>query len=396
MPNFYPWVRPAVRMLQPETARDWTVWCLERGLGRLMVNSSARRPDPLLLSQQLWDIEFPNPIGIAAGLDKDAQVPDAILNDWRCGFVEVGTVTPKYQKGNDTPRIFRLDEDEAVINRMGFNSCGLGPVIERLKARAGLPGIVGLNLGKNRETDDAAADYEKGIYAAAKLVNYLVVNISSPNTPGLRDLQRRAALQQLLSRLIAARETTSPRTPLLIKIAPDLSLEECKDIASVALNCGLNGIIVSNTTTDRPSSLRSLHAREQGGLSGAPLFERSTKILAHMYILTEGKLPLIGVGGVSCALDAYEKLCAGASLVQLYTGVAFQGPMLVSEIKWGLAELLKENGFSSIQEAVGTRSAAWVASDANLTSPTVQEVNGGMPSRTTRRFSRAPSPMSTT
>lgn len=364
MPNFYPWIRPAFGMLPPETARDLTVWCLERGLGRLTVDYAARQPDSLLLSQRLWDIEFPNPIGIAAGFDKDARVPDALLNDWRCGFVEVGTVTPRYQKGNNTPRVFRLNEDSAIINRMGFNSCGLGPVIERLKARTDLPGIVGLNLGKNRETVDAAVDYETGICAAANLVDYFVVNISSPNTPGLRDLQRRAPLQELLGRLIAVREAVSPRTPLLVKIAPDLTQAQCEDIASVALECGLSGIVVSNTTVDRPPGLRSHYAREEGGLSGAPLFKKSTEILAHMHILTRGKLTLIGVGGVSSALGAYEKICAGASLVQLYTGVAFQGPMLVSKIKWGLAELLKEDGFSSIQEAIGTRSATWAASNA--------------------------------
>jgi dihydroorotate dehydrogenase len=245
---------------------------------------------------------------------------------------------------------------------MGFNSRGLDYVVERLRERAGRPGIVGLNLGKNRETDDAAVDYEKGIRATANLVSYLVINVSSPNTPGLRDLQRRATLESLLSRLIAVRDATNPRTPLLVKIAPDLSPDDCEDIAAVALGCGINGIIVSNTTTDR-SHLRSRSSREEGGLSGVPLFRSSTQVLAQIFVSTKGQVPLIGVGGISSAADAYEKICAGASLVQLYTALAFRGPMLVSEIKWELVELLRANGFSSVRQAVGSRSIVWTNVD---------------------------------
>ncbi|HEV2335327.1 MAG TPA: quinone-dependent dihydroorotate dehydrogenase [Stellaceae bacterium] len=360
MPNLYPLARPIFGLLQPETARDLTIRCLEVRLGELMVEKSARQPDPRLLSQCVWNLTFTNPIGLAAGFDKDARVPDDILKSWRFGFVEVGTVTPRPQYGNPKPRVFRLREDDAIINRMGFNSCGLSEVCNRLRARQGRQGIIGLNLGKNRETEDDASDYEEGIRRAAGLVSYFVVNVSSPNTPGLRDLQRRAPLEQLLQRVVAARDATSAATPLLVKIAPDLSLSECKDVATVARKSGIDGIIISNTTTDH-SGLKSSARTEDGGLSGRPLFERSTKLLAQMYTLTEGQLPLIGVGGVTSAADAYEKICAGASLVQVYTALAFNGPMLVSRIKWGLAEILAAKGFSSVQAAVGSRSATWAA-----------------------------------
>jgi dihydroorotate dehydrogenase len=325
-----------------------------------MVRSIAGRPDPTILSQRLWGLDFANPVGLAAGFDKDARVPDAVINDWRCGFVEVGTVTPRPQYGNPKPRVFRLRRDGAIINRMGFNSRGLAYVLDRLRIRTGRPGIVGLNLGKNRETEDAAADYEEGIRATANLVSYLVINVSSPNTPGLRDLQRRATLEGLLSRLISVRDAANPRTPLLVKIAPDLSPAECEDVASVALSCGINGIVVSNTTTDRPH-VTSRTSQQEGGLSGVPLFHKSTQVLARIFALTGGRIPLIGVGGIGSAADAFEKICAGASLVQIYTALAFRGPMLVSEIKWGLVELLTANGFSSVQQAVGARSAAWIS-----------------------------------
>jgi dihydroorotate dehydrogenase len=365
MPNLYPLARPVFGLLQPERARDLTIRCLEMGLSKLMVERSARRPDPPLLSQRIWNLTFTNPIGLAAGFDKDARVPDAILRSWRFGFVEAGTVTPRPQYGNPKPRVFRLREDDAIINRMGFNSCGLSEVCGRLRARRGRVGIIGLNLGKNRETEDDVSDYEEGIRRAAGLVSYFVINVSSPNTPGLRDLQRRAPLEKLLQRVVAARDTTTPTTPLLVKIAPDLSFDECKDIAAVARESRVDGIIVSNTTTDH-SGLKSPARMEEGGLSGKPLFERSTKLLAQIYTLTQGQLPLIGVGGIASAADAYEKICAGASLVQVYTAVAFNGPMLISEIKWGLAEILATRGFSSVRAAVGSRSAAWVAASEQV------------------------------
>jgi dihydroorotate dehydrogenase len=331
-----------------------------------MVDRSARRPDPTLLSQRLWGITFTNPIGLAAGFDKDARVPDAVLDNWGLGFAEVGTVTPRPQPGNPKPRVFRLKGDEAIINRMGFNSCGLPDVVGRLSRRYDRRGIIGLNLGKNKETEDASADYEEGIRQGANLANYLVVNISSPNTPGLRDLQRLMPLERLLRRVIAARDSSGTRTPLLIKIAPDLSLAECNDIVSVTTACGIDGIIVANTTIDH-SGLRGAARHQDGGVSGEPLFDKSTRLLAQIYVLTGGRLPLIGVGGISYAADAFEKICAGASLIQLYTALAFQGPMLVSRIKQGLADLLTANGFSSLQAAVGSKSAAWAEAAGGAT-----------------------------
>ena len=307
--------------------------------------------DPPSLKQVLWGRDFPNPIGIAAGFDKDAEAPDALLR-LGFGFAETGTVTPRPQAGNPKPRLFRLYEDRAVINRMGFNSQGLEPSLKQLATRSRV-GIVGVNLGKNRDSTDAAADYLEGVRRVGALADYFVINVSSPNTPGLRDLQRRDILEDLLHRLVAARDEAAPGTPLLVKIAPDLSPDERADIAALAGPSGIDGIIIGNTTIARPPSLRSAHAGEQGGLSGAPLFAPSTAVLADIYRLTEGKIPLIGVGGIASADDAYAKIRAGASLVQLYTALVFQGPALVGRIKRGLAELLARNGFASIAEAVG-------------------------------------------
>jgi dihydroorotate dehydrogenase len=321
-------------------------------LGRLIGGSAAREPDPPVLAQRLWGLDFANPVGLAAGYDKDARVPDAMLR-LGFGFVEVGTVTPRPQPGNPKPRLFRLEQDQAIINRMGFNSGGLDAACERLSRRI-RSGIVGVNLGKNRDTDDATDDYGDGILRAARLADYLVVNVSSPNTPGLRELQRRAMLGSLLDRLLSVRETTGRRVPLLLKIAPDLASEECRDIAQVVLEAGIDGLIVSNTTVERPPDLFSRHAHEAGGLSGRPLFAPSTALLAEMYRLTQGRLPLIGVGGIANAEDAYAKIRAGASLVQLYTALVFAGPALVNKIKSGLAGLLRSDGFGSIAEAVGT------------------------------------------
>ncbi len=332
MPDFYPLIRPALRRLPREAAHELSLRALEIGLGRLW-SIPAPAPDPPILAQRLWGFEFANPIGLAAGFDKDARAPDAMLR-LGFGFVEVGTVTPRPQPGNPKPRLFRLDEDRAVINRMGFNSSGLGIVADRLSRRT-RSGVIGVNLGKNRDSADAAADYEEAIRRTAGLADYLVVNISSPNTPGLRALQARAALDALLRRLIDARDKTGPWVPLLLKIAPDLTSDERRDIAAVALDTGIDGLIVANTTVERPATLISRHAAEAGGLSGRPLFEASTAALADLYRLTQGRLPLIGVGGVANAADAYAKIRAGANLVQLYTALVFEGPALVGRIKGG-------------------------------------------------------------
>lgn len=352
MPSHYPLIRLALRCMPAEAAHDLTVSALAAGLGRFMIDRASRAPDPPILAQRLWGLDFPNPVGLAAGFDKDARVACA-MRALGFGFVEIGTVTPKPQPGNPKPRIFRLEQDRAIINRMGFNSGGLDAVITHL-ARRPHDGIIGVNLGKNRDSGDAAADYAEGIRRTARLAHYVVVNISSPNTPGLRQLQRRESLEALLERLLRAREQNGRWMPLLIKIAPDLTAPERKDIASVALATNIDGLVISNTTVKRPAGLVSQHARETGGLSGRPLFAQSTALLAEMYQLTEGRLPLIGVGGIASALDAYEKIRAGACLIELYTALVFAGPRLVVDIKKGLARLLRADGFASIAGAVGS------------------------------------------
>jgi dihydroorotate dehydrogenase len=346
VPDLYPLVRPLLRALPPEAAHRLTLTGLAAGLG-----GTSRTPDPPELRQRLWGLDFPNPIGIAAGFDKDARAPDALLR-LGFGFVEIGTVTPRPQAGNPKPRVFRLEADAALINRMGFNSGGLDRVVERLAMRR-REGIVGVNIGKNRDSADAAPDYTEGVCRAAPLADYLVVNVSSPNTPGLRDLQARAVLEALLRQVLAARDETGARPPLLVKIAPDLTPEERADIAAVTLATGIDGMIIANTTIARPPELRSPEATEAGGLSGRPLFAPSTALLSEMYRLTERKLPLIGVGGVASAEDAYAKIRAGGSLVQLYTALVYAGPALLARIKTGLAALLRRDGFASVAEAVG-------------------------------------------
>jgi dihydroorotate dehydrogenase len=358
MIDLYRLARPLLRALPPETAHRLVLAGLSAGLG-----GRSAAPDPPILGQRLWGRDFPNPIGIAAGFDKDARAPNALLR-LGFGFVEVGTVTPLPQPGNPKPRVFRLDDDHALINRMGFNSSGLDRVTARLRRRHSGVGIVGLNLGRNRDSVDALADYALGVRRAAPVADYLVVNVSSPNTPGLRALQARAMLQELLIAVQAAREESGARAPLLVKVAPDLSPPECEDIAAVALSVRIDGIVVANTTVARPADLKGRAAREAGGLSGRPLFARSTALLAEIYRLTDGRLPLIGVGGVASAADAYAKIRAGASLVQLYTALVFAGPALLGQIKIGLADFLRRDGFSSVGEAVGADRAKLGAIEA--------------------------------
>ena len=352
MAGLYRLIGPALRRLPREAAHELTLGGLELGLGRFLGVAAAPDPDPPVLAQRLWGLDLANPVGLAAGYDKDARVPDA-MRRLGFGFVEVGTVTPRPQPGNPKPRVFRLEQDQAIINRLGFNSRGLDAVCDRLSRRI-RSGVVGVNLGKNRDTNDAAEDYAEGILRTARLADYLVVNVSSPNTPGLRELQHRAKLGSLLDRLMTVREETGCRVPLLVKVAPDLTSEERRDIAQVALDTGVDGLIVSNTTVERPPDLLSRHAHEAGGLSGRPLFAPSTTLLAEIYGLTQGRLPLIGVGGIASAEDAYAKIRAGASLVQLYTALVFAGPALIGRIKSGLASLLTRDGFGSTADAVGT------------------------------------------
>jgi dihydroorotate dehydrogenase len=301
---------------------------------------------------QALGLEFPNPVGLAAGFDKNAQVTEAMLS-LGFGFVEAGTVTPRAQPGNPKPRVFRLVEDNAVINRLGFNNEGIAPAHRRLTAVQGRPGIRGINIGANKDATDRVADYVAGLKELGALGSYVTINISSPNTPGLRGLQNKDELKTLLQAVTAARENLARRVPLLVKIAPDLDEHACTDIAELALAQGIEGLIVSNTTIARPPSLRGAHARETGGLSGAPLFEPSTEILRRMRRLTEGRLVLVGVGGISSGAHAYAKIRAGASLVQLYTALTYEGPALVDRIKRDLLTCLQRDGLPTIAAAVG-------------------------------------------
>ncbi len=344
---FKTFAAPLLYRFSPETAHGMAIQALS-------VSRAVPFPPPVrspVLESTVWGLRFPNPVGLAAGFDKNAEVPDALLR-LGFGFVEIGSVTPRPQPGNPQPRMFRLAEDRAVINRMGFNNQGLDAVAGRLRARARGTGLVGANLGKNKDTEDAAADYELGAARLAPLADYVVINVSSPNTPGLRALQGRGPLETLVRRTRAALPE-GKRPPLLLKIAPDLADEDLVDIAEVALAGDLDGLIVSNTTLARPESLASIHAKESGGLSGAPLFEASTAMLRRVWTLTKGQLPLVGVGGIASGADAYTKIRAGASLVQLYSALVYEGPGLVRQINRDLIDLLRRDGFASVAEAVG-------------------------------------------
>jgi dihydroorotate dehydrogenase len=336
----------AVRLLDPEAAHRATV--------RLMASPFAPRlhvrSDPMLRTR-IAGIDFPNPLGLAAGFDKNAEVPDAMLR-LGFGFVEIGGVTPLPQPGNDRPRVFRLVEDGAVVNRYGFNNDGLDAVAARLSRRKRM-GIVGANLGANKDSADRLEDYVKGVKGLEGLVEFYTVNISSPNTPGLRALQDKAALSRLLKRVIAARDGLSVKAPVFLKIAPDLTDVDKADIAAAALEEKIDALIVSNTTIARAASLKSSYKEERGGLSGRPLFAPSTALLKEFRQSLKGRIPLIGVGGVFSAEDAYEKIRAGASLVQLYTALIYKGPALVAQIVERLPRFLKRDGFKSIGEAAG-------------------------------------------
>ena len=349
-------MRPVLHALDPETAHNLTIRALKSGLGPRV------RPDRhAALRTTVCGLDFPNPLGLAAGFDKNGEVPDALLRAGM-GFAECGTVTPLAQAGNSKPRIFRLTEDRAVVNRLGFNNRGLEFAASRLEARTGRPGIVGANIGVNKDSNDQIADYVTGLDRLYGLADYFTVNISSPNTPGLRDLQGKSALERLLNRLLEIREGKIAggieRKPILLKIAPDLDGGDKQDIADVVVARPLDGLIVSNTTITRPETLHSAHAGEQGGLSGAPLMALSTAVLADMYRLTGGKLALVGAGGVASGADAYAKIRAGASLVQLYSALVCQGPGLIPIVQDELARLLARDGYASVADAVGADHAA--------------------------------------
>lgn len=351
--------QPFLQAVDPERAHDLTIEALRLGL-----HPRQRVGDDPALAVALWDLHFPNPLGMAAGFDKNGVVPDALLA-MGMGFAEAGTVTPLPQDGNPRPRVFRLKDERAVINRLGFNNEGHEAMRKRLLARRGRGGIVGVNVGANKDSDDRTADYVAGIRLFADLASYFTVNISSPNTPGLRDLQQSAALDDLLARVLEARDAEAQangrKVPVALKIAPDIDEAAMDDIAAVLARRGPDALIVSNTTLSRPGVGGHEHAGEAGGLSGRPLFERSTAVLARMRMRLDDAMPIIGVGGIDDARSAYEKIRAGATLIQLYTGLIYGGFELIGEIKSGLAAALRADGHARIADAVGTGAAEWAA-----------------------------------
>ena len=335
----------ALRTLDPEDAHGWAIRGLKMGLGPV-----GGRDDPILAGT-LAGLPLPNVVGLAPGFDKDAEVSGPMLRAG-FGFVECGTVTPKPQAGNPRPRLFRLSEDRAVINRMGFNNKGLEAFAARLAARG--PGVVGANIGANKDSDDRIGDYVTGLRRLWGLASYFTINISSPNTPGLRALQTRAALQDLLGRLAEVRDglPASGAVPMFLKVAPDLEAGEVETIVETSFTHGLAGIMVSNTTVSRPP-LKSRFREEAGGLSGAPLTGLSTRVLGEFAQATAGRIALVGVGGVGSGADAYAKIRAGASAIQLYSALVFEGPGLATRIKRELAARLRADGFASVQDAIG-------------------------------------------
>ena len=353
-------VRPLLFALDPETAHGLSIRALKLGL-----SMPAVPPDPKLVVS-LCGLKFPNPLGMAAGYDKNGEVPDALLS-LGFGFAEIGTVTPKPQAGNPRPRIIRLERDEAIINRLGFNNQGADAVLRRLAARASHGGIVGVNVGANKDTVDRTDDYVRLIEAFAPVASYFTVNVSSPNTPGLRNLQQSAALDELLARVIDARERVRKNagdSPVLLKIAPDLSLSDLDDAVHIARSRGVDGMIVANTTLARFPSLREqAKIGEQGGLSGRPLFRLSTRMVAETYVRVEGAFPLIGAGGIDSGGAALTKIRAGASLIQLYTSLVYKGLGLVDSIKTDLVSTLLRTGRESLSEIVGADAATITAED---------------------------------
>ena len=349
--------RPLLRALDPEDAHALAI----KALRFMPTVKGAADGDEI--SVRAFGLRFPNPVGLAAGFDKNAQVPDALLR-LGFGFVEVGTITPRPQNGNPQPRLFRLEADEAVINRLGFNNEGAAAVHMRLARRRNAAGIVGVNIGANRDSTDRAEDYARLIETFAGVASYFTVNVSSPNTPGLRDLQQATALDDLLGRVLEARERIRARAgliPVLLKIAPDLTLGDLDDVVGVARKRRVDGMIVGNTTISRPSLRDREKAREQGGLSGRPIFKLATRMLAETFVRAEGAFPLIGVGGIDSGATAIAKIKAGATLVQLYTGLVYRGIGVLNEIKADLTAALKRGHRNSLAAMVGTDAAAITA-----------------------------------
>ena len=351
---------PLLRWLDAEDAHRLAIQGLK------LLPAVPPRPDDGKLAVRAFGLNFPNPIGMAAGFDKNGEVPDALLR-LGFGFVEIGSVTPKPQAGNPRPRLFRLERDEAVINRMGFNNDGADMVLRRLAGRAHLGGIVGVNIGANKDSADRVADYVSLLETFATVASYFTVNISSPNTPGLRNLQQASQLDDLLAKVLEARDRVREKsgdTPVLLKIAPDLSLAALDDVVHVARSRGVDGMIVSNTTLARPAALREqMRVKEQGGLSGRPLFRLSTRMVAETFVRVEGAFPLVGVGGIDSGGAALTKIRAGASLIQLYSSLVYKGIGLVEAIKADLASTLLRTGRDQLSEIVGADAATITAED---------------------------------
>lgn len=351
---------PLLRWLDPEDAHRLAIQ------GLRLVPHASPTPEHSNLAVRAFGLNFPSPVGIAAGFDKNAEAPDALLR-MGFGFVEVGTVTPRPQSGNPRPRLFRLERDEAVVNRMGFNNDGSDAVLRRLAARNHRGGIVGVNVGANKDSVDRVADYVRLIETFAPVASYFTVNVSSPNTPGLRNLQQAAALDDLLAKVIDARErvrASAGDTPVLLKIAPDLTLSELDDVVHIARSRRVDGMIVANTTLSRPSSLREQQrAKEAGGLSGRPLFRLSTRMVAETFVRAEGAFPLIGVGGIDSGGAALTKIRAGASLIQLYSALIYKGLGLVETIKNDLSSTLRRTGREQLSEIVGADAPTITAED---------------------------------
>ncbi|KAM7360149.1 dihydroorotate dehydrogenase 2 [Cochliomyia hominivorax] len=354
---------PATRLLPPETSHKLAVWaCKYKLFGK------SNKADDAILNTNFFGLPVSNPLGIAAGFDKQGEAVEG-LAQIGFGFVEIGSVTPEPQPGNPQPRVFRLVEDEAIINRYGFNSEGHAEVFKRLKAlrdSGNFQGVLGINLGKNKTSPSAKEDYKQGVLVFGPIADYLVINVSSPNTPGLRDLQGKKDLEALLETVIQTRSSlhVNNKVPILLKLSPDLTPQDIKDIASVVnkKSCRVDGLIVSNTTVARDNLKEvTLHALETGGLSGVPLRSKSTELIAQMYYQTSGKIPIVGVGGISTGEDAYEKIEAGASYLQLYTSFIYHGPPIVKRVKAELAEILKAKNYKSISEAVGSNYKSYLS-----------------------------------
>jgi dihydroorotate dehydrogenase len=350
--------RPLLNALDPEQAHELTLRSMEVGI---YPRNSAT--DDGRLATNVWGLAFPNPLGIAAGFDKDARVVGAVLG-MGLGFAEIGTVTPRPQQGNPRPRVFRLGKDGAIINRLGFNNGGHSAALARLEARPPR-GVVGINVGANKDAPDRAADYVEGIQRFYDVAGYFTVNVSSPNTPGLRDLQAPAALDDLLARALAARSQLiaagKPRRPIVVKLAPDIAEADLEAIVGVLVDRSVDGIAIGNTTLGRPGLSDPALVKQAGGLSGRPLFHRSTVMLARVYRLTQGRIPLIGIGGIDSGAAAIAKIEAGATLLQLYTALVFEGPGLVARIKRDLVRYAEQEKLARIGDATGRRAEEWAA-----------------------------------